>query len=108
MRVIIQKNRLHKSLDTGVANGYLVISDKKHICYGKHYDDIDVEVHGGLTYSARIDAGLVTHFDELTDDDIGSWMIGFDTCHYGDTAEQWTVKRVRQHAKDRMLSPRLK
>jgi|TARA_B110000503_G_scaffold137499_1_gene221790 hypothetical protein len=103
MRVIIQRNTSYFA-ETGQANGYLVISDKEHPWFGKHYDNIDVEVHGGLTYSEPIERQEVDCFDELTDDDIGSWLIGFDTCHSGDTKERWTVENVRQHARSHMLN----
>jgi len=41
-----------------------------HKYHGMNYDNIPVDVHGGLTYS-RLDEN-------------GSWKIGFDTAHYGD------------------------
>lgn len=47
---------------------------KKHELYGKHYDDIDINVHGGLTYSD----------DELMLVKSESWFIGWDYAHAGD------------------------
>jgi len=44
-----------------------------HPWYGKHYDEIDAKVHGGLTYAAS--------------DDEGSWWVGFDCGHYGDARD---------------------
>lgn len=52
--------------------GYVILPET-HLCYKMSYDDIPVEVHGGLTYST-----------ELKD---GSWMIGFDCIHAGDRTE---------------------
>lgn len=49
-------------------NGYVQIP-QGHPWFGLDYDDIDVEVHGGLTYG-KVDAA-------------GHW-IGFDTLHCGD------------------------
>lgn len=49
-----------------------------HPIYGKHYDDIDVNVHGGLTYSAGDNKLLYPSGDK------GLWWIGFDCAHYGD------------------------
>lgn len=48
--------------------GYLHIP-RGHALWGKHYNDIDVDVHGGLTYSQP----------EGED-----WVIGFDCAHLGD------------------------
>lgn len=59
----------------GHRNGYVRIPEW-HPWFGKHYDDIDAEVHGGLTYSAG-------------DSDLrgpGFW-IGFDTAHAGDASD---------------------
>lgn len=53
--------------------GYVVIPEG-HYLYEKHYDDIDLDVHGGLTYSGTNLA--------LEDD----FCIGFDCAHAGD----WT------------------
>jgi hypothetical protein len=40
-----------------------------HPWYGKHYDDIVADVHGGLTYSAKGEFG---------------WVVGFDCAHFSD------------------------
>lgn len=58
----------------GWGNGYIGLP-KDHPWYGKHYDDIDVDVHGGLTYSED-------HKPKHEPD--GLWWIGFDTGHYQD------------------------
>ncbi len=50
-------------------NGYVELP-VGHKYHGMNYDNIPVDVHGGLTYS-RLDGN-------------GSWKIGFDTAHYGD------------------------
>ena len=45
-----------------------------------------LEVHGGITYTASIDDNVVeSRFGKslhLTDDDIGNFIIGFDTNHH--------------------------
>lgn len=51
-----------------------VVIPKEHKLYNKHYDDIDIYCHGGLTYSRN---GLI----DLVNDD---WVIGWDYAHYGD------------------------
>ena len=46
--------------------------------FGKHYDDIDILVHGGLTYSndeLRISSNTTM---------ANSWFIGWDYAHVGD------------------------
>lgn len=50
----------------GAANGYVKIPEGHH-WHGLYYDDIPVEVHGGLTYGGG-----------------ESGWIGFDTLHCGD------------------------
>ena len=54
----------------GSLNGYVALP-KGHRVWGYGYDDIDVEVHGGLTYA-----------DE--DKETGEWVFGFDCSHAGD------------------------
>ena len=80
--------------DFGWGNGYVLLPHN-HPFYGKHYDDIGVGVHGGLTFSDYFDAD---HFLEWIgnrefDGDVtlenykkfdNWWMIGFDTAHAGD------------------------
>ncbi len=44
-----------------------------HKLYKKHYDDIDVMVHGGLTFA-----------DFWEDERDNLWYVGFDCAHYGD------------------------
>ncbi len=53
--------------------GYVLIP-KGHLAYGKHYDDIDVSVHGGLTYAEEY---LFVQPEK-------GWWIGFDCGHAGD------------------------
>jgi hypothetical protein len=103
MRVIINVNKSRSYMDCGEANGYLVIDDKNHPWFGKHYNDISVDVHGGLTYSESVNARTVKHFDDITENDVGSWLIGFDTCHFGDSTDNWPEAVVRQHAETCLL-----
>lgn len=52
----------------------------EHKYCNKHYDDINIEVHGGLTYSS--DCLLVKiNPDEYAP---GYWFIGWDYAHAGD------------------------
>lgn len=50
--------------------------------YGKGYDDVDVSVHGGLTYASKCQ-GHICHVPKPgMPDDV--WWLGFDTAHAGD------------------------
>lgn len=49
-----------------------------HKLYSKHYDNIDIDVHGGLTYSKNY--LWIDDEKELKD----SWFIGWDYAHYDD------------------------
>jgi hypothetical protein len=51
-----------------------------HPWFGKHYDDIDANVHGGLTFS---DAGMKCE----THDEDAEWWVGFDCGHSGDAPD---------------------
>jgi len=55
----------------GYANGYIGLP-KEHPWFNKHYDNIDVDIHGGLTYSND-------HPPKGEPD--GLWWTGFDTAH---------------------------
>lgn len=52
--------------------GYIDIP-LEHKLYDVHYDDIDVYVHGGLTYNGIGIDGIPS-----------AYVIGFDCAHYGD------------------------
>lgn len=69
---------------TGWGNGYVVIP-KGHPAHGKDYDDINIQVHGGLTFSSLADE--IMDWEEITKKDSGCWVIGFDCAHYQDTPE---------------------
>lgn len=72
--------------DAGWGNGYVVIP-KDHPFWGAPYECLPIGyIHGGLTYSEPEDNGHE------------GWCVGFDTCHYGDTKENWTRDRVLQEA----------
>ena len=58
-----------KNMSMGNINGYVLLP-KSHPDSGKHYDDIDVRVHGGLTFTQK--------------DSKGGYWYGFDTAHAGD------------------------
>ena len=88
MKTLLRKIDWLAMCETGWGNGYVIIP-KGHELHGKHYDDINVDVHGGLTYSDKLTEDIASMFfpkDDLKDD-IGGWLVGFDCAHYGDTLE---------------------
>jgi hypothetical protein len=74
--VVIQGQRAHLGIAT--LCGYVKVP-QNHPDHGKWYDDVDVHVHGGLT------------FCQVTTD--GEWF-GFDTSHLDDEFMGWTVESV--------------
>lgn len=70
--------------ERGWGNGYVRIVEG-HPFYGMNYMDIPVNVHGGLTFGDNI-------MDNNRFPD-GYW-VGFDTAHYGDNSEIWTLEAV--------------
>lgn len=84
----------------GWGNGYVIIP-KEHALHGKHYDEINdyINVHGGLTFSDPA-SDLLGDWEEVDENDIEGWIIGFDTAHYGDTLEYWTKERVEEETKN--------
>lgn len=65
--------------------GYVGLS-RSHPLYEKDYDEVDVDVHGGLTYSNHCQDGpeeeVVCHVPDDGDDDV--WWLGFDCGHTWD------------------------
>lgn len=76
-----------------------------HRLFGKKYNEIDITVHGGLTYSKS--NLFISKANELKH----SWFIGWDYAHYGDymgyeemfpkqfqtNGKKWTLDEIRQH-----------
>ena len=82
----------------GALCGYIAIP-QGHPWHGSGYDDIDVQVHGGLTYAQPRD----TFGPEAP---VGSWVLGFDCCHAGDGIHEPGEKRSRQYVRDELESLR--
>jgi len=83
---LIVRNRL------GAWCGYVGVS-KSHVAFEKFYDDVDVDVHGGLTFASKCQShdgdqetlacNTICHIvDEGEDDDV--WWLGFDCAHWQD------------------------
>jgi len=81
-------------MDFGWGNGYVLIP-KDHPLHGKHYDEISVDVHGGLTFSELVDSEMI-EFWGLSKKDEGKWCVGFDTAHCSDTLLDWPKEKVEK------------
>lgn len=116
--MVYETERKIEVLDTGFCFGYLyyilnlgthptayVKIPEGHKYFGKPYGEIDIEVHGGLTFSEdylRINKNQV----------IDGWFIGWDYAHYGDYIgydrhwassienKKWTTEEIFKDVKD--------
>ena len=68
---------LKRSSTTLVWCGYVAVPES-HPAYKKHYDNINVEVHGGLTFADECGV-VVCHRSSDPDDKV--WWLGFDCSH---------------------------
>jgi hypothetical protein len=99
MKTFIKKITWLPGVTHGWGNGYVIIPEG-HPLHGKDYDDIDVAVHGGLTFS---ESAKNIDWEEITEEDRNGWVVGFDTAHYSDSLSNWSKisvqKEVRRLAK---------
>jgi hypothetical protein len=98
MKYFIVENTWLPSLYSshGWGNGYVIIP-KGHPDHGKDYDDIEVDVHGGLTFSKALeDLKDWPCGDAIGEAEEGGWVVGFDTAHSGDTIENWPKEEVEK------------
>lgn len=87
---LIKSPNLYGLTERGWGNGYVRIAEG-HPFYGMYYMDIPVSVHGGLTFGDHVMDN--NHFPD------GYW-VGFDTAHYGDDSEIWTIEAVSDETID--------
>jgi len=81
--------------NVGTFNGYVAIP-KEHPAWGADYDDLRIEVHGGLTFGEQ---GSETS-ENWPNREL--YWYGFDTCHSGDWVSyaserggrKWTLEDV--------------
>ena len=99
----IESVRPHKWF--GYANGYVAIPPG-HPLNGKGYDDIDISVHGGLTYAETIEETVANNwssiecigFDSIDEIPSGYFVFGFDTMHFGDDDtldREWCIQETK-------------
>lgn len=96
------KRDIIPGLDFGWGNGYVIL-DNNHPWYEKDYEYINkfVNIHGGLTFSAKITKDMVLTWG-LEIEDLDKWMIGFDTAHLYDSLLRWSKDAVQREA-DKLL-----
>lgn len=79
----------------GWGNGYACIPPG-HPLHGKDYNEIDVDIHGGLTFS---DSSNECDWPEIPEEcKKDHWIVGFDCAHYGDDSETCPQEFVEQEA----------
>jgi len=94
----IKENTWLPGMKHGWGNGYVVIF-KGHPMYGKHYGEVPVDVHGGLTFSESVNS-VIGNFPELTEEMKDGWVFGFDTAHYNDSMERWPKEAVERETEN--------
>lgn len=100
LRIFVKENTFlprESILDFGWGNGYVVIP-KGHKIHGMSYNDIHelipmLDCNGGLTFSSSVDD--LQDWCEITKEDDGCWVVGFDTCHSWDTLENMDMNNVK-------------
>ena len=94
----VKKNNWLPGVKHGWGNGYVVIPNG-HPMHGKHYDEVPVGVHGGLTFSESVNS-VIGNFTELTEEMKDGWVFGFDTAHYNDSMERWPKEAVEMETEN--------
>ncbi len=86
----------------GALCGYVAVNPD-HPLYRKDYDEVDVDVHGGLTYSNPCQ-GNICHVPEPGQpDDV--WWFGFDCHHFNDYAPGMAAFEARMHREHPEFGP---
>lgn len=68
-------------VESGHLCGYVAVPPG-HPWHGKAYDEVDADVHGGLTYAEKC-GGKICHIPKPGESD-DVWWLGFDHAHGGD------------------------
>jgi hypothetical protein len=87
--------------NSGAWCGYVGVPEG-HRAYGSDYDNVDVDVHGGLTYSAACQEGSPPEFGLCHVPQEGRpthlWWLGFDTAHFMDYMPGMAARLKELHA----------
>ena len=84
----------------GALCGYVGVPPE-HSQHGKGYDDVDVMIHGGLTYADKCH-GVICHVP-LPGREHQLWWLGFDCAHYADYSPgmaRYSLNRPEETYKD--------
>jgi len=95
--------RLGTLNEHGWGNGYVCIPPG-HPMYEVAYDDIPVDVHGGLSFACP---AKDLDWPEIPEDCKDCWIVGFATAHYGDTVEncdKWYVESQAEKLAEQLLT----
>jgi len=80
---------------SGALCGYVGVP-QGHPYYKKDYDDVDVNIHGGLTFSGLCDEsgdpskGICHEECDAANNDV--WWLGFDCAHLGDLSPAYKTE----------------
>lgn len=105
LRYFLREITWLNGMDHGWGNGYVLIP-VGHPLHNMDYDKIPVDVHGGLTFGEIVTKEMVDRWNTdmndtcLTNDDIGAYLIGFDTAHLDDTQYNWPKEAVEQETQE--------
>ena len=61
---------------------------ENHPLFGKFMDEVDLDVHGGVTYSDN-------HLYISESEKIDGWFFGWDYAHYGDYGGYQEIKEIK-------------
>lgn len=75
-------------------NGYIVVP-RSNPCFGKHYDELEIDVHGGFTFGSSAEE---IEWDEIPEGyrNADHWIYGWDTQHLNDTPAKWPKEKVER------------
>jgi hypothetical protein len=82
----------------GWGNGYIAVPPG-HPWHGKDYDEIDCDVHGGLTFG-EFAPQIYGWDDSHKSIPENYYVLGFDTAHYGDNSETCDESFVLQEVEN--------
>ncbi len=75
----------------GALCGYVGVTEG-HPAYNKDYNSVDVEVHGGLTFSDFCHKGAEeTGICHKVDNEVKTYWLGFDCAHYQDVCPAYAA-----------------
>jgi len=90
LKFFVKENTWLSGVSHGWGNGYVVVP-KGHKYHGVGYDNIPVDVHGGLTFAENASE---IDWPEIPRGCKSGWIVGFDTAHYNDSQNKWTQSMV--------------